>query len=753
VELPLKNTNEWIWNHPAFGAWGKAGGVLWITGKPGSGKSTIARMITERLVPSPEPNADACDVPGASRSLPSVVASFFYSSRLGATAMGHDYMLRSILYQVLTQNQALYRHFQSTYRKLIQEQYGLSTWHFRNSGQDDRDQINEALNLLQHKDLPVSWTIEALENVFENIAEEIEANQTKIYCILDGFDESDEGSVSVSWQNESMSVRRRTLYWLTELSLRKVAVDWLRVIVLSRPTADIKFAQAGFNNIIVEEHNGPAIEKIVNYRLTSISRTMRKWESVHSGQNLDRSSPNLESWEDYPGPTLTTLRSIRAQILKRANHTILWVVLVLKELEFTLGKSGVYSLEDVDKTLKSLPEGLEELYKELISRLCARRSKAELLKARHMIMWACFAKRPLSLLEFQDAVAATSWTGPSDLSFAEHLNRNRVQLFNQTNFAPIEQDIINSCGCLLEVVKLGYRYQDGDVVLTFKVQITHQTVLDLVLRQDRSAEPFYWSRDEAENQISSAIHHYLVHCTETRSCLPEPEMGSSFVQDGIMPLFNHVHCHQLLNYILQNRHCGSVPIWQANDPIPLTMRNLTHTLPGPQKHSAGHEDINIYITSMLNSMEQARKQWNRSNFNIWSNAPADPNDKSRPKKGSSRLGTELVFSKPSNMYTGNEIFSPRTEPSPKFAMAVAANFPRHNATLQARDTAVHLSPGESRASSRSPVQTSDMTESSSRNSPSNDHRQTRARCYKCRQRGHLVKNCPQRARRPISRNT
>ncbi|KAN0099449.1 hypothetical protein V8E51_013224 [Hyaloscypha variabilis] len=745
VELPLRDTNEWIWTHPAFGAWKKAGGVLWITGKPGSGKSTIARMITERLVPCPEDNAVACAVPGVGRSPPIVVASFFYSSRLGVTAMGHDYMLRSILYQVLAQNQALYRHFQSTYRKLIQEQYGLSTWHFQNWGQDDRDQIHEALNLLQDKDLSVSWNTEALENVFENIAEDIGADQTEIYCILDGFDESDEGSVSVSWQNEYMSVKRRTLHWLIELSLRKVAVDWLRVIVLSRPTADIKMAQAGFHNIIVEQHNGPAIEKIVSYRLTSISRTMRKWEGVHSGQNLDQSSPDLESWEDHPGPTLTTLRSIREQVLKRANHTILWVVLVLKELELQFGRSGVYSLEDVDKALKSLPEGLEELYKELISRLCARRSKAELLKARHMIMWACFAKRPLSLLEFRDAVAATSWTGPSDLSFAEHLNKNRVQLFDQTNLAPIEQDIINSCGCLVEAVGTLYSFGDGKQEPIFHVQITHQTVLDFVLRQDRAAEPLDWSHHEAENQISSVIHQYLVHCTETRSCLPEPEIGSSFVQDGIMPLFNRLQYHHFLSYILQHRQaCSSVPIWQANHPIPLTVQNLVATLPRLQKQSAGHEDINIFIKSLLNNMEQAHEQWNRSNINIWSTAAADPNDHSRPNKASFRLGAESALSRPSN--TGNDIFSPWTEPWPNFTMDVAANFPRYNATFRSRDTMVNLSPGKSRAGHRSPVQKLDMPESSSRHSPSNDHRQTKAKCFKCHQRGHLKKDCPRRAR-------
>ena len=44
-------TNEWIWSYGPYVEWAtEASGILWIQGKPGSGKSVLAKSILERFM-------------------------------------------------------------------------------------------------------------------------------------------------------------------------------------------------------------------------------------------------------------------------------------------------------------------------------------------------------------------------------------------------------------------------------------------------------------------------------------------------------------------------------------------------------------------------------------------------------------------------------------------------------------------------------------------------------------------------------
>lgn len=43
-----EGTTKWIWTHPSYKAWTKEeSAILWIQGKPGSGKSVLAKAILE----------------------------------------------------------------------------------------------------------------------------------------------------------------------------------------------------------------------------------------------------------------------------------------------------------------------------------------------------------------------------------------------------------------------------------------------------------------------------------------------------------------------------------------------------------------------------------------------------------------------------------------------------------------------------------------------------------------------------------
>ncbi|KAI8943984.1 hypothetical protein F4801DRAFT_585923 [Xylaria longipes] len=75
--------------------------TLWIQGKPGSGKSVLAKSILAETFTA----SDA------------VMASWFYSKRGGVVGMSHTYMLRSACYQLLQQRKELFASCARIYRK------------------------------------------------------------------------------------------------------------------------------------------------------------------------------------------------------------------------------------------------------------------------------------------------------------------------------------------------------------------------------------------------------------------------------------------------------------------------------------------------------------------------------------------------------------------------------------------------------------------------------------------------------------
>ncbi|KAM0719292.1 hypothetical protein Q7P37_005197 [Cladosporium fusiforme] len=92
IEPAHARTCRWIFDTPEYARWRNTSllhshrGVLWIKGKPGSGKSTIMKCILE----STSDNMSAYKV-----------LSFFYNARGGALERSVEGMYRSLIYQVL----------------------------------------------------------------------------------------------------------------------------------------------------------------------------------------------------------------------------------------------------------------------------------------------------------------------------------------------------------------------------------------------------------------------------------------------------------------------------------------------------------------------------------------------------------------------------------------------------------------------------------------------------------------------------
>ncbi|RDW65917.1 uncharacterized protein DSM5745_09656 [Aspergillus mulundensis] len=456
VEKPRADTCAWVWTHPAFVRWqAQPGGILWIKGKPGSGKSTIAKMITGKISGHLTRHDNGQSPPRFS------TANFFYSARMGEKATRHYYMLRSILYQVLDQDRSVYRHFKASYRRLLAKQ------------------------------LP--WTMEDFREVLQSVTNDCCGGHRRICCILDGFDEADEeedsGSVS------SRLTKTQVLQWLAELAVRKEQGSWMKLIVLSRPVPSIARV-LGRNCITVEEHNAPDIKHLISTGFASIQRTIDDWDR-HDYELLPDGSPG------QPSESQDTLASLKSEMRKKACGTIQWVVLVLKELQAEIDRRGVYSRAELEDIVASLPSGLHELYQELVTRLQRRLRPVEVRKANLMLSWVCFSHRPLALMELRDALALDGWTDSKPRTMlSEHLKSRRLQLSQTHNWAPVEREILHCCGCLLEVVKVASSRTLASVRSTVTgphdiVQVAHHSVKEFLLQETGAPEPFRLLPDEA----------------------------------------------------------------------------------------------------------------------------------------------------------------------------------------------------------------------------------------------------------------
>jgi len=480
VDKPLQDTNEWVWKHPSFLEWRSFATILWIKGKPGSGKSTIARMITDSLRDKNAHTSSPDSVTRGPLDYP-LIADFFYSARMGERATRHSYMLRSILYQMLDQDNTLYPHFRTTYRLLLETGDGV-----------------------------VSWSLEHLQRVFENVVKERSSERSRICCVLDGFDESkDTDTVDTK---QVIGEKTQVLSWLSGLAMSRDSQSRLTLIILSRPAAEITKYLGRFPYITVEDYNRPAILKIVDDGLCSMKNAISTWIQVDSGNYIEEEGLS-QTWDDE---TDKALESLRRLLLERADGQILWVNLVLRELQIEFAGKGAYSPKLLEEILDSLPEGLERLYEELIRRLQRRLSSRELDRARSMLTLVCSAPRPLSLTEFRDALAMRDWKGSSSSApFQDHLDARRIRLFQKYNWAPIERDIVDTCGCLLEVVRPASalsqptsELRKGYIGPEFTIQTSHQTAKEFLTRGSR-AQPLDIVPEQARRYISDTLLAYI----------------------------------------------------------------------------------------------------------------------------------------------------------------------------------------------------------------------------------------------------
>ncbi|KAF7195138.1 Ankyrin repeat domain-containing protein 50 [Pseudocercospora fuligena] len=111
INAKADKTCDWIYDDPGYTGWTRSGGLLWIKGRAGTGKSTIMESLVTQKKAEAEQRSIQEDTPSDT-----LVASFFFHRRgdsLQRTTVG---LFRSLLHQILRQDQELLKDFMGVTR-------------------------------------------------------------------------------------------------------------------------------------------------------------------------------------------------------------------------------------------------------------------------------------------------------------------------------------------------------------------------------------------------------------------------------------------------------------------------------------------------------------------------------------------------------------------------------------------------------------------------------------------------------------
>lgn len=181
-------------------------------------------------------------------------------------------------------------------------------------------------------------------------------------------------------------------------------------------------------------------------RMFTQERISTTVENIERENSLNDIKMFLEARSHYlPVQTETARCDLIKHILEKSNGNFLWTSLTLQELEAT------NSEEQILEVLESVPEGMDDVYSRILSRILATPRNVELAKA--ILRWVVCAARPLSVEELKEAIKLDIRETPNNLekdagTICGHMvyvdNKQRVQVAHQTVRAYLIRDGLSS---------------------------------------------------------------------------------------------------------------------------------------------------------------------------------------------------------------------------------------------------------------------------------------------------------------------
>lgn len=407
----------------ALGAWlAKDTGIFWITGRPGSGKSTAMKHLsndesetanilqnnTEKLPMSQlswtwSPSATFSEyIDAFSDAKPSIprrvewcIIKLFVTSRGSENQRKWQPMLHGILWQLLTQRPELIRGIMNLTKKKKTK--------FHSTKQNSPDaSVQERYE----------WTAEIIEQALEVCKDQV-SHPLKVLIVLDGLDEM-----------QDIEDIRQCISFLKRLSKSSTeSQNIFKVCVSSRSEQVFLDLLSGIWRIEIHDHTRDDIYQHVFSQI----RKIRRFRNVEQG-SIDH---DLGRILDY--------------ISENAHGVFLWATSVCNMVLTALGKGEI--LQNAYDILVKLPREMSELYTYILRGIDPPlRTKAYI-----MLESVLRARTPLTLLELALIVHVTERRiAGKPNPWSDHPTQQYPSPKDFLNPVRLQTQLITGCRCILE---------------------------------------------------------------------------------------------------------------------------------------------------------------------------------------------------------------------------------------------------------------------------------------------------------------
>lgn len=221
--------------------------------------------------------------------------------------------------------------------------------------------------------------------------------------------------------------------------------------------------------------------------------------ALENGSDINVETNNANDIRTYVNNQLgeqKSLAEVRGRIIEKASGNFQWVKIVAN-LVISWRREGL-SLKSIQKKIASIPEELNQLYKELLSGI----DESEKPESLYLMRWICYALRPLSVTELRFAIIVDTDNTCLSISECEELERF------VTNDEDMEKRICHLSAGLAEVIW----HSDKSTV-----QLIHQSASDFfrgnlgfqLLNPSEYWTPASSPYGHAQLQLSSSCIKYL----------------------------------------------------------------------------------------------------------------------------------------------------------------------------------------------------------------------------------------------------